>query len=53
VVGQTYQLESTTNLATPVWTPVGNPVTGTGGTLTLTNNLGSSPQDFFRLRLVN
>ena len=53
VAGQTYQLESTTNLTTPVWTPVGSPVTGTGGILTLTNSLGSSTQDFFRLRLVN
>jgi regulation of enolase protein 1 (concanavalin A-like superfamily) len=53
VAGQTYQLQSTTNLTTPIWTPVGNLVTGTGGTLTLTNSLGSSLQNFFRLRLVN
>jgi hypothetical protein len=51
--GQTYQLESTTNLTTGVWAPVGGSVTGTGGTLTLTNNLSGSPQLYFRLQLVN
>ena len=51
--GQTYQLEYKDNLASPVWTPLGGPVTGTGASLTLTNNFGASPQRFFRLRLVN
>jgi len=32
---------------------VGGAVTGAGGTLTLTNNFGGSPQRFFRLLLVN
>ena len=53
VAGQTYQLEYKNNLTDPAWTPVGNPVTGTGGTLMLTNNSGASPQRFFHLRLVN
>jgi hypothetical protein len=53
VAGQTYQLECKTNLTDPVWAPIGNPVTGTGGTLISTNNLGGPPQLFFRLRLVN
>jgi hypothetical protein len=53
VAGQIYQLEYTTNLTDSAWTPVGNPVTGTGGTLTTTNNLGNSSQCFFRLQLVN
>ena len=51
--GQTYQLEYKNNLTDPAWTPVGNPVTGTGGALTLTNNSGVSSQRFFHLRLVN
>ena len=51
--GQTYQLEAKTNLTDAVWTPVGSPVTGTGATLTLTNNFGPAPQTYFRLRLVN
>jgi regulation of enolase protein 1 (concanavalin A-like superfamily) len=49
--GQTYQLEYKDNLTDPAWTPVGDPVTGTGGTLTLTNDPGAAPQRFFRLRL--
>ena len=53
VAGQTYQLEYKNNLSDPTWTPVGNPVTGTGGTLALTNNSAASPQRFFHLRLVN
>jgi len=53
VAGQTYQLEYKDDLTAPTWTPSGSPVTGTGGTLTLTNNFGASPQRFFHLRLVN
>jgi hypothetical protein len=53
VAGQTYQLEYKNNLSDPAWVPVGNPVTGAGGTLALTNNSGGSPQRFFHLRLVN
>jgi len=53
VAGQTYQLEVKTNLTDAAWTPVGNSVTGTGATLTLTNNYVGSPQRFFRLQLVN
>jgi hypothetical protein len=51
--GQTYQLEYKNNLTDPAWTPLGSPVTGTGETLTITNNFGASLQRFFRLRLVN
>jgi hypothetical protein len=51
--GQTYQLEYKNDLTAPTWTPLGSPVTGTGGTLTVTNNFGGSPQRFFRLQLVN
>jgi len=53
VAGQTYQLEYKNNLTDPSWTPVGSPVTGTGGTLALTNNSTTVPQRFFRLQLVN
>lgn len=51
VQGQVYQLEFKDSLTTPNWTPVGNPVTGTGGTLTLTNAIDASTQRYFRLRL--
>jgi hypothetical protein len=53
VAGQTYQIEFKTNLTDPAWTPLGSPLTGTGGSLTLTNNFGPAPQRFFRLLLVN
>jgi hypothetical protein len=52
-IGQTYQLEYKNNLTDPAWTSLGNPVTGTGASLTATNNFGASTQRFFRLRLVN
>jgi hypothetical protein len=51
--GQNYQLEYKNQLTSPIWTPLGNTVTGTGATLTLTNNINTSEQQFFRLRLVN
>jgi len=53
VAGQIYQLECKTNLTDAVWTPLGSPVTGTGGTLMLTNSFIDSSQRFFRLQLVN
>jgi len=51
--GQAYQLEYKDDLAAPIWTPLGIPVGGMGGTLTLTNDFGVSTQRFFRVRLVN
>jgi MBG domain/MBG domain (YGX type)/Immunoglobulin I-set domain len=51
VTNQTYQLESTTNLSAPSWTPVGSSLPGTGATLTVTNSMSSTPQCFFRLKL--
>jgi len=51
--GQTYQLEYKDSLMDATWTPMGNPVTGTGSLLMTTNSFGTSPQRFFRLRLVN
>ncbi len=53
VAGQIYQLQYKDDLTAPAWTPLGNPVTGTGGALTLTNNFGGSPQRYYRLQLVN
>ncbi|MGB7749565.1 MAG: lamin tail domain-containing protein [Verrucomicrobiia bacterium] len=52
VADQSYQLEYKDDPAAPTWTPLGSPVTGAGGTLTLTNNF-ASPLRLFRLRLVN
>jgi len=53
IAGQNYQLEYKDDLSAPTWTPLGSPVTGTGGTLTSINSFGASNQRFFRLRLIN
>jgi hypothetical protein len=52
-LGQIYQLEYKDELTAPAWTPLGGPVTGTGGTLLLTNYFGTSLQRFYRFRLSN
>jgi hypothetical protein len=48
---QSYQLQCTTNLLSGVWTSVGGSLTGTGVTLSVTNNMNGVPQCFFRLEL--
>jgi hypothetical protein len=48
---QNYQLECTTNLAAPAWTPVDSSLPGTGVTMTVTNTMGTAPQCFFRVEL--
>ncbi len=48
---QTYQLEWTTNLTAPVWTPAGSSLPGTGGLMAVTNNMTALPHCFFRLEL--
>jgi hypothetical protein len=51
ITNQTYIIEATTNLSNPVWTPVGGAVTGTGIPVSVTNTIGASPQEFFRLSI--
>ena len=51
VTNQTYQLECVTRLGAPAWTPVGNPLPGTGSTIAVTNNMIDSPQCFFRVKM--
>ena len=51
LTNQTYQLESTTNLNTAAWTPLGTPVAGSGDSVSVTNGLDAFPQRFFRLRI--
>ena len=50
---QTYQLESTADLtvATATWTPVGDPVVGTGTMVSVTNSMSASPQCFYRVEV--
>ena len=51
VTNQTYQLECVTNFAVPAWTPVGNPLPGTGATIAVTNNMNGAPHCFFRVKM--
>jgi len=48
LLGQSYQIQTSPNLAAGNWTALGSALAGTGGTLGLTN-LISGPQTFFQL----
>lgn len=49
---QQYQVEYTDQLEGNLWTPLGAPVTGTGGSLTNTIDITGAAQRFYRVRLV-
>jgi hypothetical protein len=51
VVGQTYQPEYTSDLTAITWTPLGNPVVGTGAMAAVTNSMSVTPQCFFRVEV--
>ncbi|HEV2319471.1 MAG TPA: MBG domain-containing protein [Verrucomicrobiae bacterium] len=51
ITNQTYQLETTTNFSADDWSPVGDPIMGTGSPIILTNSLDAVPQQFFRLSI--
>lgn len=51
LAGQDYQIEYKDDLNVAQWTPLGVPLTGAGGSLAITNDLGTVPQRFFRLKL--
>jgi hypothetical protein len=50
--GQMYQVEYKNDLSAAPWTPVGNPMTGSGAPLSFTNGISASVQRFFRLRIL-
>ena len=52
VLGHTYRLQQRTNLAAGTWQDVSPDVTATGATASSTNSLGSVPQNFYRVMLV-
>jgi hypothetical protein len=52
LTGQLYQVQYKTNLTDPVWLPLNAPAQGTGGGLSLTNNIGRAPQRFYRLAIL-
>jgi hypothetical protein len=49
LTGHTYQIEYKNDLTAPAWTPLGSPITGTGGLISITNGITSSAQCFFRI----
>jgi uncharacterized repeat protein (TIGR03803 family) len=50
--GQSYQVQSTTNLAANTWTNLGNAITTTNASLTASNALGTASQQFYRVLLL-
>jgi glucuronoarabinoxylan endo-1,4-beta-xylanase len=48
--GQMYQLVAKTNLTDAVWTPMGDPIPGTGSSVSITNNTGAA-QGFYQLQI--
>jgi autotransporter-associated beta strand protein len=49
ITGQTYQLNVSSNLGTHVWTPVGNPIPGTGASVSTNITVSASGASFFSL----
>ena len=52
VSGDNYQVQYKTNITDASWTPIVPNLTASGSTLSLTNAIGSAPQQFFRIVLV-
>jgi hypothetical protein len=50
--GLQYQVQYTTDLSQPTWTPVGSVITATSGTATFSDNIGPDPQRFYRVELL-
>jgi hypothetical protein len=50
VAGLQYQVEYKDNLGSGTWTPLGQPIAGTGSWMNVTNTI-SVPQRFFRLNV--
>jgi regulation of enolase protein 1 (concanavalin A-like superfamily) len=48
-MGVNYQIEYKDDLAAPVWTPLGSPVPGTGGSISVTNDITLSTHRFYRI----
>ena len=50
-LGQAYQIDYSSDLTLPAWSALGDPIPGTGGTVSVTNSQGSGVQGYFRLKL--
>jgi len=47
--GQTVQLQYSSDLTSATWTNLDNPITATGGTVTVTDTPGTDPRRFYRV----
>jgi hypothetical protein len=52
LLGQSYEVEYSDDLSTGFWATAGDAIAGTGGLLTLTNQLALPNQRFYRLMLL-
>ncbi|MGA2177039.1 MAG: choice-of-anchor tandem repeat GloVer-containing protein [Verrucomicrobiota bacterium] len=50
--GQSYQVQSTTNLASPNWISVGGALTATNSSMSASYGIGSNSQQFYRILLL-
>jgi len=50
--GQPYQVQYTTNLIRPDWNNLGDVISTTNSTVTVTNSIGTDPQQFYRVVLL-
>jgi hypothetical protein len=50
IAGTNYYVETATSLKSPVWTVV-QTIVGNGSTVTVTNRIGTAPQQFYRVRI--
>jgi hypothetical protein len=47
--GYSYQVLFKNDLNDPQWMPLGDPQSGTGSSLNVTDNIGVNPQQFYRI----
>jgi hypothetical protein len=53
IAGRSYRVEFKNHLNDAVWTAVGPDTIAGGNTLSINDNIGSSPQRFYRISQVN
>jgi len=53
ITGKTYRVEYKNNLNDPAWTPLGGNRLATSATLTIDDNIGSQPQRFYQVLIMD
>jgi len=53
ITGKTYRVEYKNNLNDPAWTPLGGNRLATSATLTIDDNIGSQPQRFYEVLIMD